>query len=75
MELVLAAVVAAIEAQPRQDSHPRAAAHALEMIDAAWAGRKQVVHKEGGLDVMGPLAKLYGLSADVLQRSILSANP
>ncbi|MGF6348501.1 hypothetical protein [Variovorax sp. W2I14] len=58
MELVLAAVVAAIKAQPRQESHPRAAAHALEMIDAAGAGRKQVLHEEGDLDVMDPLAKL-----------------
>ncbi|MCR6477509.1 hypothetical protein NU688_15210 [Variovorax sp. ZS18.2.2] len=73
MELMLAAVIAAIEAQPWQDPHPSAAARALEMIDAAWTGRKQVVHKEGDLDVMGPLTKLYGLSADVLQCSILPA--
>ncbi|MDP9894033.1 hypothetical protein J2W32_002907 [Variovorax boronicumulans] len=58
MELMLAAVVAAIKAQPRQESHPRAAAHALEMVDAAGAGRKQVLHEEGDLDVMDPLAKL-----------------
>jgi|GEM_PF-6645886 len=70
---MLAAVVAAVQAQPRKHSHPCAAARALEMLDAAWAGRKQVVHEGGGLDVMGPLAKLYGLSADLLQRSILPA--
>lgn len=38
MKLMLAAVIAAIQAQPRQESHPCAAARALQMIDAAWTG-------------------------------------
>ena len=54
MKLELAAVIAAIQPQPRQHSHPCAAVRALEMVDAAWAGGKQVVHGEADPDVMGP---------------------
>ena len=65
MKLVLAAVIAAIQAQPRQHSHPRAAVRALEMVDAAWAGGKQVVHSEADPDVMGPPCQALRLIADV----------
>ena len=72
VKLVLAAVVAAIEPQPRQESHPRAAARALEMVDAAWAGGKQVVHSEADPGVMGPPCQALRLIGRcVLQRSIL----
>lgn len=64
MKLLLPAVIAAVQAQPRQRSHPHVAAHAFEVVDATWAGGKQAVHK-GRSRCQGPLAKLYGLSADV----------
>ena len=54
MELMLPTVIAAIQTQPRQHSHPRAAVRALEMVDAAWAGGKQVVHGEADPNVVGP---------------------
>ena len=76
---MLAAVVAAVKAQPWQQSHPCAAPRALEMIDAAWAGGEQVVHRRDP-DVTGPLAKLRGFSADlwlcsILQRRVTLALP
>ena len=74
MKLELAAVIAAIQPQPRQHSHPCAAVRALEMVDAAWAGGKQVVHGEADPDVIGPPCQALRLiGRRVLQRSILPA--